>query len=271
MTNPFKNKKIRTLSKITPKTLKPCSFEQFGYFLAGLIDSDGCITKRGEVRIAFHVNEIRVAYYLKAVIGYGTVYKEKHSLTVRYTCGALAGLVKIAPLIINKLKHDTKIDQFNTRLVPTLLKKGHFCPDTIDTPFNLLNNHWLAGFIQGDGSLTVLLSKRKRNNNYEVAMNISISQKKPKLLELIKEAFGGSIGYRKLQDGYYYTSNSFTNAVKLIQYLDRFQLIGNKLSQYWVWRQAYILFQEKAHLSPQGMAEIALFKKQLTFLKHKKF
>ena len=153
---------------------------------------------------------------------------------------------------------------------PNLKKRGHFSKDTVDTPFALLNNHWLAGFIQGDGSLTVLLYKRKRNNYNEMAMNISISQKKPKLLELIKEAFGGTIGYRKQQDGYYYTSNCFTNAAKLIQYLDRFQLIGNKLSQYWVWRRAYILFQDKAHLSPQGIVEIDLFKKELTFLKHKK-
>ena len=59
-------------------------------------------------------------------------------------------------------------------------------------------------------------------------MNISISQKKPKLLELIRETFGGSAGHRKQLDTHYYTSNSFTNAVKLIQYLDCFQSIGNK-------------------------------------------
>jgi hypothetical protein len=105
-----------------------------------------------------------------------------------------------------------------------------------------------------------------------MAMNISISQKKAKLLELMKEAFGGCIGYRKPHDTYYYTSNSFTNAVKLIQYLDRFQLMGNKLSQYWLCflKQAFILFQEKMHLSSQGIADIGLLKKQLTYLKHKK-
>ena len=158
---------------------------------------------------------------------------KKKSLTARYTCTAYPGLVKIANVIINKLKHDTKINPFNASLIPKLKKKGYFCPATVDTSFDLLNNHWLAGFIQKDGSITILLSKRR--NRYEMAINISISQKKSKLLQLIKEAVGGSIGYRKQHDTYYYTSNSFTNAVKLIQYLDRFQLIGNKLSQYWLW------------------------------------
>ena len=126
MTNPFKNKYITTISKPAPKALKPRSKEEFGYFLAGLMDSDGCITQEGYIRIAFHVNEIRVVYYLKAVIGYGKAYKEKKSLTARYVCTAHLGLVIIARLIINKLKHDTKIDQFNARLVPKLKKKGAF-------------------------------------------------------------------------------------------------------------------------------------------------
>ncbi len=59
--------------------------------------------------------------------------------------------------------------------------------------------------------------------------------------------------------------------MKLIQYLDRFQLMGTKLYQYWLWRQAYILFQEKVHLSPEGITKVNLLKKQLTFVKHKQF
>ena len=189
-------------------------------------------------------------------------------MTARYVCTTHPGLVKIANLIRHKLKHDNKIYQFNMWLISKLKKKGYFCPATVDTPFNLLNNHWLAGFIQGDGSIIVLLSKKR--NSYEMAMNISISQKKTKVAR-VNPGNLGSTGHRKPLDTYYYTSNSFTNAVKLIQYLDRFQLIGNKLDQYWLWRQAYILFQDKVHLSPEGIAKVDLLKKRLTFLKYKKF
>ncbi len=68
----------------------------------------GWVVLEGYVRIAFHVNEIGVAYCLKAIIGYDRVYKEKNFLTARYACTTHPGLVKIASLIINKLKHDTK-------------------------------------------------------------------------------------------------------------------------------------------------------------------
>ncbi len=146
MTN-LKNKKLPTISKIALKAFKPHCSEELSYFLAGLIYSDGCITQPGYVRIAFHVNEIAVAYcliavtyYLKAVIGYSTVTKDNNSLTARYTCKALAGLVKIASLISNKLKHNTKIHQLITWLTPKLSKKGHFCRATVNTPLALLND-----------------------------------------------------------------------------------------------------------------------------------
>ena len=60
MTNFFKNKQLPKISKIAPQALKPQNLDEFGYFLDGLMDSDGSITQEGNVRIAFHVNEIRL-------------------------------------------------------------------------------------------------------------------------------------------------------------------------------------------------------------------
>jgi Homing endonuclease len=59
------------ISSEEPKALKPQTKEEFGYFLAGLIDSDGHIRKNGSVVIAFNVKEVSVAYYLKKIIGSG--------------------------------------------------------------------------------------------------------------------------------------------------------------------------------------------------------
>lgn len=52
-----------------PKALKPRTKTEIGYFLAGLIDSDGHINKLGYVIIAFNLNDISVAYYIKKVLG----------------------------------------------------------------------------------------------------------------------------------------------------------------------------------------------------------
>jgi hypothetical protein len=259
-----------------PKALKPQTDNEFGYFLAGLIDADGHISKPGYVQIDFHVNDISVAYYIKKKIGYGKVTEEKKRFSVRYRCTPILGLVKIADLIRHKLKHLEKIDQFNTRLVPLLKKQeslksvGINCDSTVYTSSNLLENHWLAGFIQGDGSLVIIQSKAPSYRYLKTTLVLNIYQKAPDLLKLIKEFFGGSVGHRKDQDTYYYNSNSFTNAAKLIRYLDKYQLMGNKLTQYWIWRKTYLIVQEKEHLTAEGEAKISLKKERLAQLRKSK-
>jgi single-stranded DNA-specific DHH superfamily exonuclease len=64
---------------------RPKSEEDFGYYLAGLIEGDGYIGKRS-IEIAFHINDISLAYYIKKRIGYGNVTKYSHTNNaVRYS------------------------------------------------------------------------------------------------------------------------------------------------------------------------------------------
>jgi len=250
------------LVSIHAKAKKPQTLEEFGHFLAGLIDSDGHITKDGCVNIAFNTNDISVAYYIKKMIGYGKVSQAKYSFIVRYSCRPILGLVKIANLIRFKLKHLDKIDQFNSRLVPKLN-----CDPTMYTDNDISQNHWLAGFIQGDGCLGITHQVDKRRligTIPETKIVIAISQKAERLLTLIKSHFGGCVGHRKAHDTYYYISNSFANAVKFINYLDKFQLMGNKLTQYWIWRKAYLIVQSKQHLTEKGSVKIAQKKDNLS-------
>nr|AOC61560.1 putative LAGLIDADG homing endonuclease [Gloeotilopsis planctonica] len=263
------------ISTFAPKALKPQTKEEFGYFLAGLIDADGHISKAGYVQVDFHANDKSVAYLLQKVIGCGKIMQEREKLSLRYRCTSITGLVFICDLLRHKLKHLNKIDQFNTRLVP-LLKKHSLtteninCEPTLYTEYNLFENHWLAGFIQGDGSLAIIQTKLSSSRFLSTRLFVSISQKKSNLLNLIQSFIGGCVGYRKSQDTYYYTSSSFTNAVKLISYLDKYQLMGNKLTQYWIWRKAYLLVQAKKHLTAEGEAKIAFLKANLAQLRKAK-
>ena len=252
------NNKKTIISIHAPLPLKPRTKEEFGYFLAGLIDADGHIAGPGYVQIDFNVREIGVAYYIKKCIAYGNISQERKRLSVRYRCTDKKGLEKIADLIRHKLKHDNKICQFNIRLAPLLKNKSktHFVQE------NLLDNHWCAGFIQGDGCLSLILGHQK-NKSFKPTMFIEISQKKPNLLKLLQNTFGGNVGYRKDQDTYYYISNSFTNAAKFIKYLDKYQLLSNKLAQYWVWRRAYVLYQENTHLTNDGQYKFVKLKECL--------
>lgn len=58
------------------KNSKPETDEQFGYYLAGLIEGDGYFGDH-RFEIAFHKEDAFLAYYIKKRIGYGSVLNLK--------------------------------------------------------------------------------------------------------------------------------------------------------------------------------------------------
>jgi hypothetical protein len=97
----------------------------------------------------------------------------------------------------------------------------------------------------------------------EVRLAFQVDQKNNDLLILIKNYFGGNIGYRKSQDIYYYSSTSFSSAKKVINYFDHFHLLSSKHVNYLKWRKAYIIIQNKEHLTEPGLVKISKIKKTL--------
>ena len=87
----------------------------------------------------------------------------------------------------------------------------------------------------------------------EIRLECKVDQKYKTLLEPIQEAIGGYIEHRKPLDTYSYSTGSFRSASKLLHYLDQYQLIGSKYTQYVLWRRAFLIIQEKRHLSPCGV------------------
>ena len=76
--------KYSELPKISEHVPKHNDFndEQFGYFLAGLIEGDGWFGHK-ELHIIFAENDISLAYSIKNRIGHGNVYKIKDKKAVR--------------------------------------------------------------------------------------------------------------------------------------------------------------------------------------------
>ena len=91
-------------------------------------------------------------------------------------------------LITNKLRLPLRIDQFNTHLVPKIS-----CKSTKQDHSSLLNNYWLAGFIQGDGSFQIKLLKVKTKLGLRVQLTMQISLKKNLLLTAIQNPILGDI------------------------------------------------------------------------------
>lgn len=265
-----------------PQPRLPTTNLQFGFFLAGLIDSVGHFNKIPHLVITFHINDISLAYFLKSSIGFGTVRKVRGKAACRYVLCHRLGLAKVAELLqARSLCHPEKRKQYNERLLPILnqwslqpllsfrtlmpmsnLSEGvHKAPD----PF------WLAGFLAGAGCFQIKFVKRSAPRLEELRLIVQIDQKEESILRYIAFHLGGSVGYRRSQDTFYYSSVSFSNAAKFIKYLDQTHLVGSKMTQYVLWRRAFLLVQEGAQLlDPLGRCNTKLrrLKQSLDKLKH---
>lgn len=246
----------------TPKKTLPSDNIDFGFLLAGLVDSDGHFSKIPELVIFFHENQVFLPYYLRKKIGYGIVSKLKNRRAVRFVISHSLGLERVCDLVHNKLQHLDKIIQYNTLL---LSLKGFKL--TEKHSFSLKENSWFAGFFLGDGSFQIKIIKKKSFHLPEVRVLIQIEQKTACLLLQIQKHFGGSVERIVSQNTYYYSSVSFDSAKRLIQYFDKHQLMGFKHTQYLLWRKVCLKIQngyyKKTDLDIQWICNV---KKRIHYL-----
>ena len=246
------------------KHVKPRNREEFGYWLAGLIDADGHLKKAdGNLDINFHNRDESVAYYIKKVIENGRIYQYKKALAYRYHSTNQSQIL-LSKLILNKLRLPRKINQFNERLAPRV---GSEPCQTNESPVSI-DNHWFAGFVQGDGSFQIRIRKlQKRSKNHQIEITLYIELKDECVLKQIKATFGGFVGYRKSRDTYYYNSINLTNATKLAAYFDKFQVMGSSYRLYLCWKRALNIVLSKQHLTANGFEEIKALKAYMTQLR----
>ena len=98
------------ISEHVPKHNSNLTDQEFGYFLAGLIEGDGWFGLN-QLHIIFSERDIPLAYLIKKRIGYGNVYKIKDKNAVRYICTNKTGLSIILSLINGKFVSRFKYEQ----------------------------------------------------------------------------------------------------------------------------------------------------------------
>jgi hypothetical protein len=258
---------IETPKIISPHVsihIKPKSKKDFGFYLAGLIDGDGHFSNAQQLVIVFNISDSSLAYYIKKRIGYGQVKKVKNKNAVLFIISSMVGINIILNLINGKLKKRSKIAQVQNNI----LNSSKFKNFNNDFKMNKyidksLNNYWLAGFTDADGSFQVKIIERTTRNKPEVRLNFQVDQKEKDLLLLIKNYLGGNIGYRSNQDTYYYGSTSFGSAKKVIDYFDSFHLLSSKHINYLKWRKVYILIQQREHITEKGLKKITKLKNSM--------
>ena len=248
--------KYSELPKISEHIPKRNNFndEEFGYFLAGLIEGDGWFGKN-QLHIIFSETDISLAYFIKKRIGYGNVYKTKDKKVVRYICKNKVGLLIILSLINGKLVSNYKYDQlikhnysedFNINILPAL-------------NYLSLDNPWLAGFTQAGGCffINVVNSKTKTHKTgYSVRLEFSLKQNDELPLILLYNSLGmGNIS--QYDTGVWcYKSSGYKTAAVLINYFDKYNIFAGKYIDYLKFRKVYIMITEGKHLDSKGILKI---------------
>lgn len=250
----------KDVSVHVPKHNKPLNDEEFGHYLAGLIDGGGHFSKIKQVIIVFSYSDAFLAYYIKGKLGYGNVKKINKNAYLLAISNE-KGVTNIINLINGKLRTNQKYNE----IVNNILKSsnnGLLDNFTFNTS-NDFNNHWLAGFSDADASFQIKIINRDSRDKPEIRLNFQIDQKDDYILKLIKGYLGGNIGYKKLQETYYYGSTSFGSARKVITYFDKFHLQSRKHVNYLKWRKVYLLIMDKKHLTEKGLSLITKTKAHL--------
>jgi hypothetical protein len=83
------NKNFNNVPQRTPKAKMLSNDQQWGTFLAGLIDADGHINKLGYVIIIFDLSNLDCAYMVKHKIGFGRISRVSHKKAAAQQFGCL--------------------------------------------------------------------------------------------------------------------------------------------------------------------------------------
>jgi len=217
------------------------------------------------------------------MIGYGSILKIKNG--VKYVISNNEGILRVITLVNGKLKLKynqvienvlTKNQLVNYKWNEIEFKKG----DIKD-----FNNYWLTGFIDSDGSFHINIVNKLGRKLPEIRLKLQISQVNKEILEEIRNFIinmnndkiitvrggGINIGIRKhiLDSGetslsYYWETSSFRTIKNVICYLNKYPLQSSyKYINYLYLYKAYLLVQNKEHLSIEGVEKIKKYKKNM--------
>lgn len=227
----------RWVSVHMPNYLRPISYEEFGNYLAGLIDSSGDINKKKQLIIVFREIDFSLAYYIKKRIGYGSVKKIKDKNIILLVISKEKGIKKVITWINGRLNSKIKYNQ----IVRNLLNSPDFLEFKKQINFrknlnNNLNNHWLAGFSDSLGNFYV-----NYTNPLNSSLQFKINWNDISVLLLIKEFIGGSIVYNRSINIYTYkVDNSILMIENVIHYFDQYHLLSKNYISFFKWRKSFL-------------------------------
>ena len=131
-------------------------------------------------------------------------------------------------------------------------------------------NYWIAGFVTGEGCFFVKTSQSKTHKlGLSVGLNFIVVQniRDIGIMEEIKTIFDcGSITINESSAVVRYTVSKLSDVQnKIIPFLDKYSIIGEKVKDYEDFKKVSNLMTNKSHLTKEGLDEILTIKSKMNF------
>lgn len=262
--------------------------DNFGYYLAGLLEGDGHIsipalfknsklTRVLNPRIVFtsHINNLGLYAFIQSELGNKGHFQITGTNTLRYIIGDLKGIQILINLMHGKFR-TPKNQTFNNLITIINDKCSLSIPESLLDTSDFFDNSWLTGFTESDGHFGIkyVESKSKsgimkRARSEHVTLKYRLDQRaydKPTSLSMLP--FMEKLAIFLDCPVKTYSSNKTNTEVlsltvsaigklePLVNYFDKYPLIGDKLNDYKKWRIVYDMMIAKEHLSPEGRLKI---------------
>lgn len=256
-----------------------------GHYLAGLLEGDGHISLPSlgstilnrvlNPRIVFtsHKNNLGMYTFLQSELGNIGRFQASSTNVIRYIIGDMKSIIYIINLIHGKLR-TPKNKRFNDLIQFINAKYDLNIPESNLYNGNYLDNSWLTGFTEADGHFGIKYTEkkdksetRKRSVSESISLRFRLDQRaydkptlsnmEPFMLELASYLSCNLASYESKTGKCLSISVSSINNIKvIIDYFDKYPLIGDKLNDYNKWKIVYNMVISKEHLSEEGRLKI---------------
>lgn len=155
--------------------------------------------------------------------------------------------------ILNKQLYST----INTIKNPELISKAELSTNN-DNIFTL-NPWFVSGFIDGDGSFSVSIAKKKSGTGWKIQplLSIGLDPKDLDILVQIKAFFKVGKIYTSKRGIIYYTVGSTKDMIKyILPHFDKYPLFSLKLKDYLVFKEIVLLMEKGEHKTIPGLLKI---------------
>ena len=238
-------------------TLKPFVLNQIWKYLSGWSNYSGIVISEG-------VEEMKMGYRgsKSTMLEENIVVKEQR---VDGSCIGAPELKKNLSMLRctlmglerdyqNKVLSKSLIRYYSTKVVPT---------DTSQIKESKLDPHFVSGFIDGEGSFSVVFIK---DNSYKsgwqikTSFSIGLHIKDFALLEEIKNFFCVGGISKKGVNGIQYYVNSPKDLLVIENHLNNYPLLTQKQADFILFKSILDLIRRKEHLTEKGLNEIVSWK-----------